>query len=150
VGIPFSGSALSQVSSGKPPAGDLANGVVQSGFNGAVAFTATGVSPAYSYLGAFNVLIYGNGGPNGNWSGTVQLERCFDGGTTWVVCGIGGAGQPAIYTSAGTGSDVSVMVDEFESGVYYRLHCTAYVSGTINFRMSTTSPAATAWGIPPG
>lgn len=113
-------------------------------------FAATGTSKWFGCQGAFNVCIYGSGGPNGNWTGSVQLERTFDGGTTWIVCGVGGGGQQAVYTSTGTGFDVSIVVSEPEAGVAYRLNCTAYTSGTINYRLSTTSPAATAWGIPPG
>lgn len=121
--------------------GDLANAVVSG------AFAATGQSASFSALGSFNVVLYGASGPNGNWTATVRLERSFDGGTTWIVCGVGGSGAQAIYTSTGTGSDVSIVVGEPELGVMYRLNCTAYTSGTINYRMSTTSPAPTAWGI---
>jgi hypothetical protein len=116
---------------------------------GSFASGVTGQSKEFGCQGAFNVLIYGNSGPNGNWTGSVQLERSFDGGTTWIVCGIGGAGQQAIYTSSGTGSDISIVVSEPEAGVAYRLNCTSNTSSVINYRFSTTSPAATAWGIPP-
>ena len=112
-------------------------------------FTATGVSLEFGCQGAFNVCLYGPSGPNGNWTGSVQLERSFDGGTTWIICGVGGGGQQAVYTSTGTGSDVSIVVSEPEAGVAYRLHCTSITTSTIHYRMSTTSPAATAWWIPP-
>jgi|FreactcultureFD7_1027221.scaffolds.fasta_scaffold06407_2 hypothetical protein len=133
-----------------PAANDLANAVVQSGLNGAnPAFAGTGVSSVFSAWGSFNALLWASGGPNGNWNATIQLERSFDGGTTWLVCGVGGAGQQAIYQSSGTGQDISFVVSEPESGVLYRWHCTAYSSGTINYRFSTTSPAPLAWGIAP-
>jgi hypothetical protein len=127
-----------------PPANDLANAVVSG------AFVATGVSATFSAWGSFNVVLYGPGGPNGNWTGTVQLERSFDGGTTWIVCGIGGAGQQAIWASTGTGADISIVAAEPELGVMYRLHCTAITTSTINYRLSTTSPAPLAWGNKPG
>lgn len=119
-----------------PPAGDQANAVVAGQFTAAAQQSAS-----FLCWGYFNLLIYGSGGPNGAWSGTVRLERSFDGGTTWIVCGIGGAGVQAVYN---TGTDVSVVVGDPERGVLYRLNCTAFVSGPINYRMSTTGPAAIA------
>jgi hypothetical protein len=75
----------------------------------------------------------------------VRLERTFDGGTTWIVCGIGGDGTQAIWT--GAGADLSVIVGEPEKGVAYRLNCTAYVSGTVNYRMSATGQAALSLAV---
>lgn len=121
-----------------PATGDRANAVVSG------VFAAPGVSPIFSPMGAFNVFIYGNGGPNGAWVGSVQLERSFDGGTTWIVCGIGGAGQQAIWA---TGMDVSFVAGEPEFGMSYRLHCTA-VTGSVNYRMSASGPAAMSISIP--
>jgi hypothetical protein len=142
MGIPVSGA---NAAPGTPAAGDLANMVL------AGSFTGTASSPWFGCQGSFNVLIYGNSGPNGNWTGTVSLERTFDGGVTWIVCGVGGGGVQAVYSSAGTGTDYSVVVSEPEAGVAYRLRCTAFTGpAAINYRFSTTSPAATAWGIPPG
>lgn len=73
------------------------------------------------------------------FSGTIQLERSFDGGATWIVCNIGGAGTLAQYT---TGTPVNVAFGEPEAGVLYRLNCTVYSSGTINYRLSTTAGSA--------
>lgn len=117
-----------------PAAGsaDQANAVVSG------AFAATGQSATMVFWGPFNVILYGNAGPNGAWAGTVRLERTFDGGTTWVVCGIGGAGSQAAWS---TGTDVSVVVGEPEKGVGYRLNCTVFTSGPINYRMSGTGAA---------
>lgn len=140
MGVPVTGA---NAAPGTPAAGDRANMVLTGDFTG------TGTSLSFGCQGAFNIVIYGNGGPNGNWNGTVQVERSFDGGTTWIVCGIGGGGLQAIYTSTGTGIDYSLVVSEPEAGVAYRLNCTAFTAGPINYRLSTTSPAATAWGIPP-
>jgi hypothetical protein len=80
------------------------------------------------------------------YSGTVQLERSFDGGATAVVCNAGGGGQLAQYAA---GTPVSFVVSEPEAGVCYRFNCIAYTSGTINYRLSQTSSAALAWGVPP-
>src|SRR5437016_2675780 len=113
MGIP---TAASQA----PPSGDQANAVLTG------SFAATGQSNSFLCWGPFNLVLYGSGGPNGNWNATVRLERSFDGGTTWIVCGIGGGGQQATWTSAGTGADVSVIVGEPEKGVIYRLNCTAW------------------------
>lgn len=71
--------------------------------------------------------------------GSVQLERTFDGGATWVVCNIGGSGDLAVYAA---GTPVSLVVDEPESMVPYRINCTAYTSGLINYRLSTTGASA--------
>lgn len=122
-----------------PPARDQANAVVSG------QFTGTGTSGYFLVWGPFNVLVYGSGGPNGNWNATVRLERCFDGGTTWVVCGIGGAGQQAVWSTPN--QDVSVVAGEPERGVLYRLNCTVYTSGTINYRLSTSGGAALSLAV---
>ena len=70
-------------------------------------------------------------------------ERSFDGGTTWIVAGIGGSGLQAVYSTPNT--DVSVRAFEPEVGVIYRLDCTAYTSGTIKYRMSTTGGGPGIW-----
>lgn len=82
-------------------------------------------------------------------TGTVILERSFDGGTTWLTCGVGGAGAPASYVfgSAGITNPVSFTASEPEQGVAYRLNCAALSAGNINYRISTTGLAATPWGI---
>lgn len=136
MGIPLSGISPTL---GTPLKGDQANAVIAGSFEG------TGVSAAFVFYGSFNVAIYGSGGPNGAWSGSVQLERSFNGGATFIVCGVGGGGQQAIYAS---GVDVSFSANEPEKGVAYQLHCTAYVSGTINYRLSATGVLATTNGIP--
>lgn len=74
-----------------------------------------------------------------NYSGTVQLERSFDGGNTWIVCNVGGTGTLAQWA---TGTPVSIVASEPEKQVLYRLNCIAYTSGTINYRISTTGVAA--------
>jgi hypothetical protein len=80
------------------------------------------------------------------YSGTVQLERSFDGGTTWIVCNIGGSGQLAQWSA---GTPVSLTFGEPEKNVLYRLNCTAYSAGTINYRISQTGGAAESLAIGP-
>ena len=72
------------------------------------------------------------------WSGTVQIERSFDGGATWNCCNVGSSGALAQYTSG----PINTSWTEPERGVLYRFNCTAYSSGTINYRMSQTAGGA--------
>lgn len=71
------------------------------------------------------------------WSGTVQLERSFDGGNIYLPCNIG-TGVLAIFNA---GTPVSIAFGEPEKNVLYRFNCTAYSSGTINYRISQTGGA---------
>lgn len=88
-------------------------------------FAATGQSGNRMMLGYFNLSIWGT------FSGSVQLERTFDAGSNWLPVAEDPTGTKAAYTTP-----VSVEVYEPEAGVFYRLNCTAYVSGTINYRIS--------------
>ncbi len=82
-------------------------------------------SPASQYRrGRFNVSIWGT------FAGTVKLERSFDDGVTWLVCS-----KPDLSDAAFT-TTVTFAVEEPEPDIYYRLTCSAYTSGTINYRMS--------------
>lgn len=81
------------------------------------------------------------------FSATVQLEKSYDGGYTWLVAGVGGGGQQAVYTA---GTSVAIVPSEPEMDVLYRINCPAYTSGTINYRLSQSAIGATAWGVPPG
>ena len=78
------------------------------------------------------------------FSATIQIERSFDGGATWVICNIGGSGTLAQYTG---GTPISLTFGEPECNVLYRLNCTAYTSGPIAFRISQTGGAATSLSI---
>ena len=73
----------------------------------------------------------------------MQLERSLDGGNTWIIANVGGTGTLAQYTA---GTPVSVTFGEPEEGITYRWNCIVYTSGTINYRISTTGGAATAFG----
>ncbi len=76
------------------------------------------------------------------FNGTVQLERSFDGASTWLPTTNWNApgGTPAVFTG-----NASLPFFEAEAGVFYRLNCVAYsaVSGvTINYRLSATGGAS--------
>jgi len=79
-----------------------------------------------------------------DFSGTLQLERSFDGGATWIVCNVGGQGALAQWTA---GTPLSIVVGEPERQVLYRLNCIAYTSGTINYRISATGAAALSLAV---
>ncbi len=81
---------------------------------------------------------------------SVNLERTFDGGYTWIPAGIGGSGQPATYDFGSSAIDnpVSVVAAEPEVHVGYRFNCTAFTgSVNVNYRLSISGLAAMAWGI---
>lgn len=101
-------------------------------------FSATGQSSSHAFYGTFNVFLYGG-------TATIQLQRSYDGGVTWITCGIGGSGALASWDVTAT-NVISVVVSEPEIGMLYRLNCSAYTSA-ITYRMSTSSPAAMAWGL---
>jgi hypothetical protein len=79
------------------------------------------------------------------FNATIQLERSLDGGNTWVVTNAGGTGTLAQYSGA-TVTPISFTFAEPEEGATYRWNCIAYTSGTLNYRISTTGGAATAFG----
>ena len=66
----------------------------------------------------------------GTFVGTVALQRSFDSGVTWLPLTAAGVAT-ASYTAP-----ASEQVNEPEAGVEYRFACTAYTSGTINYRIS--------------
>ena len=93
-------------------------------------FGETGQSPSFRPVlrrlgeGQFNVSL------SGTFVATVALERSFD-GTNWFTCSRDSAGTAASWTAP-----MSVVVEEPEAGVLYRLNCTAFTSGTVTYRMS--------------
>ena len=95
-------------------------------------FTALGNSPQISFFGQFNVSIWGT------FIGTVELQKSFDGGVTWLPAGTFNQGS-----NSDINSPLSYAWQEYEYGVYYRLACNHYTSGTINYRLSASNP--TSW-----
>lgn len=74
-------------------------------------------------------------GPGIEFVGTVELERSFDGGATWVTANSDNIGTLAKYN---VGTPISAIFAEPERYMAYRLNCTAFTAGNpINWRMST-------------
>lgn len=118
-----SGGAHAQVSF-QPNYGSSGNAVV-SGTK-----TATGASAWFRpiYGRDFNVWIWGT------YAATCQIERSFDAGAT-ASFPITAAGTQ-LYVWSTANATVSETLSESEYGVSYRLNCTAYTSGTVNYRIS--------------
>lgn len=90
--------------------------------------TLTAAGPSKSVSPAigrdFNVTL------SGTFGATLQLERSFDNGSTWV---------PYTYIDGSSmtwSAPMSTSFAEGEQGVEYRLNCTSYSSGTIAYRIS--------------
>lgn len=78
--------------------------------------------------------------------GTVQIERSFDGGATWIVGNTTIDGTLAQYSA---GTPVNITFGEPEKNVLWRANCTAYTSGLINYRFSQTGGAAESLAVGP-
>lgn len=100
------------------------NAVAASGADAAASFTGQGVT----------------------FTGSIQIERSFDGGATYLLCNIGGGGQLAVYTA---GTPISLTFGEPEKQVLYRLNCTVLSAGNINYRISQTGGANESLAIGP-
>lgn len=100
------------------------------------AITATGADAAAIFTGV-----------SITWSGVINIERSFDGGATFILCNIGGAGQVAQYGSATT-TPIQLSFGEPERQVLYRLNAISYASGVVNYRFSATGQAATSISVP--
>jgi hypothetical protein len=74
---------------------------------------------------SFNVALWGT------FVATVILEKSFDNGVTYVPV-LRPGGNTAVSYSAPSAE----VIGEPEDGVLYRLRCTAYTSGTVNYRLS--------------
>ncbi len=68
---------------------------------------------------------------SGTFVATMQLQRSTDGGTTYIPLSVDNAGNANSYTAP-----MSLPCFEPEAGVLYRWTCTAFTSGTINYRIS--------------
>lgn len=86
-------------------------------------------TPGVYLRGVYNLSLTGTA------TATIQLERSFDGGTTWVAVSRDAVGTAATFQSTSAFA-VSVVGEEPEQGVQYRLNCTSYTSGIINYRLS--------------
>lgn len=84
-----------------------------------------GQTAPQTFFRDFNLALWGT------FAGTIQLEKSFNGGTTWLPINEDNTGTPAAYTGP-----VCLSGFEPEYGVLYRWNCTAYTSGTVNYRIS--------------
>lgn len=94
---------------------------------------ATGASQplnnaTFSFSGEWNLTLWAGAAAGG----TVILERSFDGGATWAACTQSGA--PVLLVVAAS-SGVTEVMHEPESGVLYRVNCTAF-TGAFDWRAS--------------
>lgn len=89
-------------------------------------FTATGQSAwANVRPGPFRIAL------QGTFTATARLELSFDGGTTAIAVARDATGSNASYTAP-----MALTSTEYETGVLYRWNCTAFTSGTVNYRIS--------------
>jgi hypothetical protein len=86
---------------------------------------ATQTTAAAPVHGVFNVSVIGT------LTGTIVVERSFDGGTTWVQAWAPGTTTLMQFTAPG-----SVQVTEPEPGVAWRLRASALTAGTPLGRIS--------------
>jgi hypothetical protein len=90
---------------------------------GALASVTSGL-PAV-FLRNFNVSLWGV------FVATLVAERSFDGGTNWLPLTFSDGTGVGPFTGPASGTWA-----EPEDGVLYRIRCSAYTSGTINYRLS--------------
>lgn len=116
-------STVADLSGNSPFSPDLDTG---STATVAGSFGATGQSASFrpKTNKPFNVSV------DGTFDGTIKIERKID-ALTWYVCSQDSAGAEAAYTAP-----FSVVIEEHEQGTEYRLNCTAYASGTANYKIS--------------
>jgi hypothetical protein len=85
--------------------------------------SAAGASASVKVRGDFNFSLWGT------FAATCELDRSFDSGTTWIQ--LTAIGSPFSWTAPAT-----EVLNEPESGILYRVNCTAVSSGTVNYRVS--------------
>lgn len=105
---------------------ELAPNVLSGTITGTASSTASNAS-FIAMQGVFNAVL------SGTWAGaTLQLQKSFDGGSTFVP-----ASTDSLGTSASFTGNVAIVVYEPEEMVYYRWQPTvALSSGTVAWRIS--------------
>jgi len=97
----------------------------------AFSLSAVGATPAWAPSpGSAWVLQIAAGG-----TGTVQLERSFDGGVTWQIYSAtadGATNQLYNWTLSNASEGLTEDVGAGPNNVLFRLNCTAYTSGSIS------------------
>ena len=89
------------------------------------AFTSATNGAAVPVYGKFNFQV------TGVFVATVALQRSFDQGTTWTTVNL-----PGTTTAVSTTAPQTYQLEEAERDVWYRAACTAFTSGTANWRIS--------------
>ena len=79
-------------------------------------FTSATASSSIEPVGDFNMSL------SGTFVATVNLERSYDSGTTWVV----------VDTFSSTAEKIG---EEVENDIPHRFNATAYTSGTVTYRL---------------
>ncbi len=87
--------------------------------------SAVGASDPIEVYGGGNIAVWGT------FNATVRIETSYDNKTTWLPVSRNTNGDEADFTLP-----FNLSFDEPERDVWYRLYCTARVSGTINYRIS--------------
>ncbi len=105
---------------------ELAPNVLSGTITGTASSTASNTS-FIQMQGIFNAVL------SGTWTGaTMELQKSFDGGATFLPATLNGAGAAADYTA-----NAAIVVYEPEPGVYYRWQPTvALATGTVAWRIS--------------
>lgn len=68
---------------------------------------------------------------SGTFSATVEIQRSLDNSVSWHTLSKDADGAPASYTAP-----FAVRIGECETPALYAVNCSAFTSGTINFRIS--------------
>jgi len=89
-------------------------------------FAGTGNSTTAQFIGQFNVSLWGT------FTATVIIERSFDGGVTFLPLPTDTIGTQNAYTAP-----VTLTVNEPEPGAIYRLRCSSFGAGPVNYRMAS-------------
>ena len=95
-------------------------------------FTDPDSSPPTAFFGAFNAALMADA-----FVGTVVFEKSYDGGTTWITVSRDVTGTAASYAlNWAAPTSMNLTLCEVEPQVAWRLRCSAYTSGELNYRMS--------------
>lgn len=92
-------------------------------------FAGTGTSTAAPFIGRFNFTIWGT------FSATINLQKSFDGGATWLIAR--DVNGNAMTLTAGD----TRVIEEVEPGVVYSVNCSAFTSGSPSYRVSAGAAA---------
>lgn len=95
----------------------------QHSINGTI--SAQGPTPSIKIYKGGNFAIWGT------FSAVVKIESSYDNGANWLVVSKNTNGDEAAFSAP-----VNLSFDEPERDVLYRLNCTSFVSGPINYRIS--------------